>query len=129
MRATYEGVFATLFEWNLARWSGNVDMASFVTAIGLGALHSMNFMALVGIVVLFHGPLTNIPHGVLGAIGVSPLAITYNAFVRRNRYVEVVRRFKRRSTSKQRRTKILTWTYFVVSLAAPLLVALAFPKP
>lgn len=123
MRAACEGFFGALFEWNLARWSGNEDMASFLTAIGLGLAISMNFLALVGIAVLLFGPLTVIPRGVLGTIGVAPIAISYLVFVPRNRYVDVVRRFKRRTAAEQRSAKIVAWTYIAITVVAHIVIA------
>lgn len=123
-----KNVYAALFEWNLARWSGNEDMASFLTAIGLGLAISMNFLAILGIAVLWFGPITIFPRAVLGALGVSPLAITYVAFIPRDRYVDVVRRFRRRTTAEQQRAKIAAWTYLGVTLLAHILVLIAMYK-
>jgi hypothetical protein len=128
MRAACEGVFGALFEWNLARWSGNEDMASFLTSIGLGLAISMNFLAMVGIAVLLVGPLTGIPRGLLGTIGVAPIAISYLVFVPRDRYVDVVRRFKRRTASEQRSAKIVAWTYIGISVVAHIVIAVAMYK-
>ena len=68
--------------------SGPRAMASFLTAIGLGLPISLNFLAMVGIAVLLVGPLTAIPRGLLGTIGVAPIAISYLVFVPRDRYVD-----------------------------------------
>ena len=125
MRTAYEGMFAALFEWNLARWSGNEDMASSLTALGLGYVVSMNGMAMLGIVSIIGGPLPELPPGVLGILGVSPLAVSYLALVRRKRYRGVVDHFRRRPAEEQRRVTIRTWTYVGLSLVLELLVLLA----
>jgi hypothetical protein len=88
----------------------------------------MNGLAIVGVAVDIFGPLTAIPHGVLGMVGVSPIAISYFTFVRGNRYVDVVRRFRERPASARHRTKIVAWTYLAVSVIAPFLTILGFPK-
>jgi len=128
MRVACEDIYTALFEFNLARWSGNESMASFLTAIGLGGVMIMNVLFIIGIAVILYGPLTFIPYGVLEVIGVSPVAINYAAFVRHSRYVEVVRRFRQRSASDQRRAKVLAWTYVALSMIAAPLVILGFPK-
>lgn len=124
MRTAYEGMFAALFEWNLARWSGNEDMASSLTALGLGYVVSMNGMAILGIVSIVRGPLSAFSPAVLGILGVSPLAVSYLAFVRRKRYLGVVDRFRRRPADEQRRITIGAWTYVGSSLVVELLVLL-----
>lgn len=128
MRVRCEGIYAALFEFNLARWSGNEQMASFLTAIGLGGVMAMNILLIIGIAVDFVGPLTFIPRGVLEVFSVSPIALSYWAFIPQNRYADVVQRFRRRSASEQRRARIVAWSYVLLSLLAPFLTVVGFPK-
>jgi hypothetical protein len=99
-----------------------------MTAVGLGGVMIMNVLVIVGIHHILFGPITFVPLGVLQVVGVSPVVITHIAFVRHNRYVDVVRRFRRRSASEQRRAKLFAWTYVALSVVAPFLVLLGFPK-
>src|SRR4051812_38939438 len=115
MRAAYECIFAALYEWNLAMWSGGKEMASSLTALGLGLLVTMNFAAIIGWIVLRSGPITAVPHELFGLLGITPLPINYAIFLRRNRYVEVVRRFQRRPTAVQRRSRVAAGTYVAVT--------------
>lgn len=125
MRAAYEGMFAALFEWNLARWSGNETMASFLTAVGLGLLLSMNGLATLGAVILAFGPLTSVPHALLSLLGASPIAITYMYFMYRDRWVEVVRRSEQRPASVRRRIRLATSTYVALTFLAHVLIGVA----
>ena len=128
MRTVCEGVYAALFNWNLALWSGDERVASQATAAGLGGLMAMNLLVVLGVLVVLFGPITAVPHSVVGLIGLSPLAVSYNAFIRRNRYVNVVRRFNGRSASEQRRIIVVAWTYVALSLVGPFVVLLVMSK-
>jgi len=128
MRAAYECIFAALFEWNLARWSGNKDAASSLTSFGLGLLLSMNFMAILGWIVLRSGPITAVPHEALGVLGVSTMAINYVVFLRQKRYVEVVRRFKGRAATVQRRSRVVAGTYVALTFLAHIVLIVALFK-
>src|SRR5690349_3750979 len=121
MRTAYEGVFAVLFKWSLARWRGDADMASFMIAMGLGYMGSLNGMVILWSVVALHGPLHGGVYWVLDWILVLPIAIAYVAFVRRNRYIDIVRRFNERPLSEQRRRSVIAWTYVSLSVVARLL--------
>jgi hypothetical protein len=121
----YECIFAALFEWNLARWSGDKKMASSLTAFGLGLLITMNYLAILGWIALRYGPITAVPHVVLGMLSVAPMAINYAAFLRQNRYVEVVHRFNRRTNAVQRRSRIAAATYVALTFLVHLVLIVA----
>ena len=128
MRLLGEGIYAAIYEFTLGRWRENEEMASFMAAVGLGGAMIFNVMLVILSAITFLGPLVFVPKRVLEVLTISPMVIPFVLFVRHNRYVEVVRRFRRRSLAQQHRAKLVAWTYVVLSLAAPLLVGLGLAR-
>jgi len=121
----YKNIFAALFEWNVRRWHGDDDMAAWMTAIGLGGALVLNaILVFIMPVVIVYGPLQQVPDAILFIIPVTFLALSYNMFLRRNRYVEIVGRFRGLPDSKRRRFPIVAWAYLTASLGLPGVVLL-----
>jgi hypothetical protein len=125
---TYESLYSALYEWNLRRWDGDSYMASFMTAAGLAGALTMNLALMLGLFVAKYGALTIPPFDrtwVFFSIPVAFLLLNYTAFLRDDRYVEIVRRFRAKPNIERRRVAIGAWTYVLASYGLPVLFAFA----
>ena len=121
----YQDLFAPLYQWNLARWSGDKEMASSLAAIGMAAGVIASFVAVSGTTCFFLFPNLVLPDFLIAAIIVMIFGGHWLMFLREGRYEELLDRFDRQSKEVQRRRRRLAWTFVFVSvLIIPLLMVL-----
>lgn len=118
---SYKEIYSALYEWNLKQWSGDAETASFLTAAGLTGALMANAALIASMLVLVFGPLTP---SVAKVSGVCLLALfafaNYTIFIRRDRYVEIVRRFREQTLTHKRRVTVFAWVYILSSFGLPL---------
>jgi hypothetical protein len=118
----YQHIYAALYGWNLERWHGDDYMASFLTACALSGAVGMNGVLGIGLYVAVYGPLEPVP--VIGDSifligGGALLLLHYLAFVRQERYKDLLQRFRTKAHAEQQRVKTLAWTYLGASYGLP----------
>jgi hypothetical protein len=124
---SYQDTYAALYQSNVRRWGGDEDMASWMTACALAGAVCANLVLAVAITVAFQGPLPTrqarlLVAALVAAVFVAVSASNYVAFIRHDRYREVVLRFQHRPSVERRRIAVLSWTYVTASYLAPLLL-------
>lgn len=120
----YEDVYSALYQSTLRRWRDE-GMASWMTACGLAGAVCANLALIVGFVVAMYGPLAPAwpgrPLAGLAVVGI--LLGNYAAFIRNNRYRQVVARFQGRGGGERKRVVLVAWVYVVASYVTPFLFA------
>jgi Ca2+/Na+ antiporter len=117
----YRDIYASLYRWSLKRWHGDEYMASVLTAVVLAGAIVSNCGLVLGVLVLLTGPLPWWPD-IVSIVFVALIVLPHLwAFVRNDRYREVLRRFERRPQEERRRITILAWVYLIMSYLIPLI--------
>src|SRR5688572_21640871 len=114
----YEDMYSALYHVILKSWHGDDYMASFMSACALGGAAGLNIGLGIGVVrAMYFADAAHpiIPTWIVTIVFLLVAYGLYAAFLRGDRYQQVVRRFQCKPASSRRRIAVITWIYVAAS--------------
>lgn len=120
----YKYMYCRIYTWNLKMW-GEIDGPEWNALFGISLMMFLNLMTLSLLLdalgLINYWEIIHIREIVIVA-SLSILVANYFYFLRRKKYLEIIKLYKQETMAERHRNTVVIWFYFFISVLSPFLI-------